>query len=75
MGREARWQGLFDLDGDLPVQLDGGLECFVHPIGASGIRMIYELYLQLQGRAESDGSRTRNLAWRITWYINRTHLR
>ena len=30
---------------------DGGLKCFGHPIGASGIRMIYEVYKQLQGRA------------------------
>jgi acetyl-CoA C-acetyltransferase len=44
--------GTFHLDGKLPVQPDGGLKCFGHPIGASGIRMIYELYLQLQGRAE-----------------------
>ena len=44
--------GTFHLDGDLPVQPDGGLKCFGHPIGASGIRMIYELYLQLQGRAD-----------------------
>jgi acetyl-CoA C-acetyltransferase len=35
----------------LPVQPDGGLKCFGHPIGASGIRMAYEMYLQLQGRA------------------------
>ncbi|MBA7710035.1 hypothetical protein ES703_118963 [subsurface metagenome] len=44
--------GTFHLDGKLPVQPDGGLKCFGHPIGASGIRMIYELYLQLQGRAD-----------------------
>ena len=44
--------GTFQLDGELPVQPDGGLKCFGHPIGASGIRMIYELYLQLQGRAD-----------------------
>ena len=44
--------GFFDLDGKLPVQLDGGLKCFGHPIGASGLRMIYEMYLQLQGRAD-----------------------
>jgi len=44
--------GTFHLDGELPVQPDGGLKCFGHPIGASGIRMLYELYLQLQGRAE-----------------------
>jgi acetyl-CoA C-acetyltransferase len=35
----------------LPVQPDGGLKCFGHPIGASGLRMMYEMYLQLQGRA------------------------
>ena len=43
--------GFFDLDGKMPCQADGGLKCFGHPIGASGIRMVYELYLQLQGRA------------------------
>jgi acetyl-CoA C-acetyltransferase len=44
--------GFFDLDGKLPVQPDGGLKCFGHPIGASGIRMIYEMYKQFQGKAE-----------------------
>ena len=44
--------GFFELTGQLPVQPDGGLKCFGHPIGASGIRMVYELYLQLQGRAD-----------------------
>ena len=44
--------GTFELSGELPVQPDGGLKCFGHPIGASGIRMVYELYLQLQGRAD-----------------------
>jgi acetyl-CoA C-acetyltransferase len=43
--------GFFDLDGGLPVQPDGGLKCFGHPVGASGLRMIYEMYLQLQGKA------------------------
>jgi len=43
--------GFFDLDGGLPVQPDGGLKCFGHPIGASGLRMIYEMYKQLQGKA------------------------
>ena len=44
--------GTLQLDGELPVQPDGGLKCFGHPIGATGIRMIYERYLQLQGRAD-----------------------
>lgn len=43
--------GVFDRDGALPVQPDGGLKCFGHPIGASGLRMVYEIWLQLQHRA------------------------
>jgi len=43
--------GFYDADGQIPCQIDGGLKCFGHPIGASGIRMLYEMYLQLQGRA------------------------
>ena len=43
--------GAFDRDGDVPCQIDGGLKCFGHPIGASGLRMAYEIYLQLLGRA------------------------
>jgi acetyl-CoA C-acetyltransferase len=43
--------GVFDAEGQVPCQIDGGLKCFGHPVGASGIRMLYEIYLQLQGRA------------------------
>ena len=43
--------GFYDADGGVPCQIDGGLKCFGHPIGASGLRMVYEMYLQLQGRA------------------------
>ncbi|MDO9443207.1 MAG: acetyl-CoA acetyltransferase [Beijerinckiaceae bacterium] len=43
--------GRFDADGRNPCQIDGGLKCFGHPIGASGLRMLYENYLQLLGRA------------------------
>jgi len=44
--------GFFDANGKIPCQIDGGLKCFGHPIGASGIRMLYEVYLQLLGRAD-----------------------
>jgi len=44
--------GTFELDGSLPVNTDGGLKCFGHPLGASGLRMMYEIYKQLQGRAD-----------------------
>ena len=50
--REDVASGKFTLEGDLPVNTDGGLKCFGHPVGASGIRMIYEVYKQLQGKAE-----------------------
>jgi acetyl-CoA C-acetyltransferase len=47
---EDSLNGFFDLDGGVPCQTDGGLKCFGHPIGASGLRMIYEMYSQLLGR-------------------------
>ncbi|HPI93305.1 MAG TPA: acetyl-CoA acetyltransferase [Deltaproteobacteria bacterium] len=43
--------GFFDRQGTVPCQVDGGLKCFGHPIGASGLRMLYEMYLQFLGRA------------------------
>jgi len=43
--------GYFELTGELPVNTDGGLKTFGHPTGASGVRMIVENVLQLQGRA------------------------
>jgi len=44
--------GFYDRGGNgVPCQVDGGLKCFGHPIAASGLRMAYEIYNQLQGRA------------------------
>lgn len=43
--------GAYDRDGRNPCQTDGGLKCFGHPVGASGLRMAYEVYNQLLGRA------------------------
>ncbi|MBA2881664.1 acetyl-CoA C-acetyltransferase [Desulfosalsimonas propionicica] len=43
--------GFYDRGGQVPCQIDGGLKCFGHPIGASGLRMLYEMYLQFHGRA------------------------
>jgi acetyl-CoA C-acetyltransferase len=48
--REHIEAGTFTLEGDLPVNTDGGLKCFGHPIGATGLRMMYEVYKQLQGK-------------------------
>ncbi len=46
--------GTFDLDGELPVNPDGGLKSFGHPIGASGLRMMFECWLQLRRQAPED---------------------
>ena len=46
--------GAFDIDGVLPVNPDGGLKSFGHPIGASGLRMMFEVWLQLRGEAPDD---------------------
>jgi acetyl-CoA C-acetyltransferase len=53
--RGSAWKevlaGTFDLDGELAVNPDGGLKSFGHPIGASGLRMLFECWLQLRGEA------------------------
>jgi acetyl-CoA C-acetyltransferase len=46
--------GTFDLDGELPVNPDGGLKAFGHPIGASGLRMMFECWLQLRRESPQD---------------------
>jgi acetyl-CoA C-acetyltransferase len=43
--------GTYDRDGELAVNPDGGLKSFGHPIGASGLRMLFECWLQLRGEA------------------------
>ena len=44
-------EGRYDRDGALPVNVDGGLKSFGHPIGASGLRMLFEMWLQFRGEA------------------------
>jgi acetyl-CoA C-acetyltransferase len=56
--------GRYDRAGTLPVQIDGGLKCFGHPVAASGLRMAYEIHAQLTGRA---GQRQlRNVTYGLT---------
>ena len=58
--RGSAWKevlaGTFDLKGDMPVNPDGGLKSFGHPVGASGLRMMFEAWLQL--RKEAPEART-----------------
>ena len=44
--------GTFNIEGEVPVNTDGGLKCFGHPIGATGLRMMYEVYKQLQEKGD-----------------------
>ncbi len=46
--------GFYDLDGQVPCQVDGGLKCYGHPIGASGLRMIYAMYEQILERVPEE---------------------
>ncbi|MBW2039189.1 MAG: acetyl-CoA acetyltransferase [Deltaproteobacteria bacterium] len=50
-GPEDVEAGTFEIGGEVAINTDGGLKCFGHPIGASGVRMTYEVYKQLQGKA------------------------
>jgi len=68
--------GDFDSDGRLPVNPDGGLKSFGHPVGASGLRMLFECWLQFRGEA---GERqlpaprlglTHNLGGRPGWCVS-----
>jgi acetyl-CoA C-acetyltransferase len=43
--------GETDIGGRLPINTDGGCIANGEPIGASGLRQVYESVLQLQGRA------------------------
>jgi len=43
--------GATEIDGPLPINTDGGLIANGEPIGASGLRQIHELVLQLRGTA------------------------
>jgi acetyl-CoA C-acetyltransferase len=47
-------------DGEMPVNVSGGLKSFGHPIGASGCREAYEIYKQIQGKSEYPSRQIRN---------------
>jgi len=52
--------GRFTLQGEQPVNTDGGLKCFGHPLSASGLRMTYEIYKQLQGKVDNPARQVKN---------------
>ena len=40
------------LDGKIPINTSGGLVSKGHPIGATGVSMVYEIATQLRGEAD-----------------------
>ena len=46
-GWEAVEEGYTDRDGELPINTSGGLKSKGHPLGASGVAQVYEIYAQL----------------------------
>ena len=64
--------GTFDRDGDLPVNPDGGLKSFGHPVGASGLRMLFEAWLQLRGDAPRSEPSRRSPSGAAGWPSRRT---
>ena len=54
-GEQEAWvrDGATELGGRLPINTDGGLLANGEPIGASGLRQVYEVCLQLRGDAGS----------------------
>lgn len=52
-GDQEAWlaNGWTEIDGRLPVNTDGGCIANGEPIGASGLRQVYEICLQLRGQA------------------------
>lgn len=52
-GRAFLRSGATSLGGSLPVNLSGGLLSKGHPLGATGLAMVYEVAQQLRGPADS----------------------
>ncbi|MEI7433091.1 MAG: thiolase domain-containing protein [Methanomicrobiales archaeon] len=53
-------EGVTALNGDLPVNTSGGLKACGHPVGATGIKQVYEIVTQLRGdakRRQIDGAK------------------
>ena len=50
-GYKAVEEGLTRLDGSKPINTSGGLKCKGHPVGATGISQLYEVWTQLRGKA------------------------
>ncbi len=60
-GYKAVEEGLTKLDGPKPINTSGGLKCKGHPVGATGIGQLYEIWKQLRGEAGARQIPNKNL--------------
>ena len=60
-GYKAVEEGLTRLDGPKPINTSGGLKCKGHPVGATGISQMYEVWTQLRQKAGKRQIPNRNL--------------
>jgi len=60
-GAKAAHEGLTEIGGKIPINPSGGLKARGHPLGATGIAQVVELYWQLRGEAgkrQVEGAKT-----------------
>lgn len=60
-GKEDIDAGAWEQEGEIPINISGGLKSFGHPVGASGGREVYEFYKQFQGKAEEPSRQLKNV--------------
>ncbi len=60
-GHKAVAEGLTRLDGPIPINTSGGLKTKGHPVGATGVAQLYEVWVQLRGKAGKRQVPNRNL--------------
>ena len=60
-GYKAVAEGQTKLDGSKPINTSGGLKCKGHPVGATGVGQLYEVWKQLRGEAGARQIPNKNL--------------
>ena len=51
-GADVAKSGVTQITGSLPVNTGGGLISFGHPVGATGVKQVHEIYRQMKGQCE-----------------------
>ena len=71
-GPRAVDEGRTALDGDRPINTSGGLKSKGHPVGASGVGQVVEIYHQLRGEAGERQARKSRLDVGLTHNVGGT---